>query len=89
MVRTLPQPFVDALAVLDAGIDSRTESLLDVLASIVHPDMICSLFDVCALEAEAKRVALRCIDYALTSGLDAEQSAALFAVIEPKIAGRF
>jgi len=89
MTRTLPQPFADALAALDAGIDSRSESLLDVLASIVHPDMICCLFDVCALEADLKQLALGCIDFALTSGLTAEQSAALYAAIEPRIAGRF
>ncbi|RQR62891.1 hypothetical protein [Burkholderia sp. Bp9015] len=89
MTRTLPQPFVDALAVLDASTDSRSESLLDVLASIVHPDMICSLFDVCALEADLKNLALGCIAYALTSGLTPEQSAAIYAVVEPKITGRF
>lgn len=89
MTRTLPQPFADALAALDASIDSRSESLLDVLASIVHPDMICSLFDVCALEPDLKQLALECIDFALTSGLTAEQSAALYAVVEPRITGRF
>lgn len=89
MTRTLPQPFADALAVLDVASDSRSESLLDVLASIVHPDMICSLFDVCALEPDLKQLALGCIDFALTIGLTAEESAALYAVVEPMIAGRF
>ncbi|KWK68847.1 MULTISPECIES: hypothetical protein [Burkholderia] len=89
MIIFLPSPISDAIAVLDADVSEATSPLLDVLASIVHPDMVCSLFALSTLELELKHLAIRCIDYALVTGLTAEQSAELYRMIEPKIAARF
>ncbi|KGC70066.1 MULTISPECIES: hypothetical protein [Burkholderia] len=89
MTSFLPSPISDAIAVLDADLSEATSPLLDVLASIVHPDMVCSLFALGTLELELKRLTIRCIDYALVPGLTAEQSAELYRLIEPKIAARF
>ena len=86
---TLPSPISDAVALLQADTAGSDDQLLDVLASIVHPDMVCSLFALRSLEPEARSLAIRCIDHALTVGLTSEQSAVLYSLIEPRISARF
>ncbi|RQQ88746.1 hypothetical protein DF134_19450 [Burkholderia stagnalis] len=89
MTHSFPSPISDAIAALDTEASEATGPLLDVLASIVHPDMVCSLFVLGTLELKLKHLAIRCIEYALVNGLTAEQAAELYLVIEPKLTARF
>lgn len=86
---SLPQPFADALASLCGDVSEPHGLMLDVLASIVHPDMVCSIFALRSLPLDLKVIAVQCIDYALAPGLTPEQAATLYRAVEPKIAARF
>jgi hypothetical protein len=89
MTQPLPYPFTDAIEAILLDKTGDRALLLDVLASIVHPDMVCSLFALNTMAEADKRLAQRCIEYALVAGLTQAESAAVYQFIEPRIAARF
>ncbi|VVD31040.1 hypothetical protein [Paraburkholderia dioscoreae] len=89
MNEPLPYPFSDAIEAILLDKTGKRALLLDVLASIVHPDMVCSLFALRVMDETDKVLAQRCIDYALMGGLTPQESAAVYRFIEPRIGARF
>jgi hypothetical protein len=89
MTAQLPYPFTDAIEAILLDKAGKRALLLDVLASIVHPDMVCSLFALRVMDERDKLLAQRCIEYALVAGLTDQESAAVYRFIQPRIAARF
>lgn len=89
MTQQLPYPFTDAIEAILLDRSGKRSLLLDVLASIVHPDMVCSLFALRSMDEADNLLALRCIEYALAAGLTAQETAAVYRFIEPRLAARF
>lgn len=89
MTQQLPYPFTDAIEAILLDKTGARALLLDVLASMVHPDMVCSLFALRSMAEADKLLAQRCIEYALVAGLTPQESAAVYRFIEPRIAARF
>jgi ketopantoate reductase len=85
----LPYAFTDAIEAILTDKARSCELLLDLLASIVHPDMVCNLFVMNGMNEQERALAKRCIDYALTVGLTPAESNAVYQFIRPRLAARF
>lgn len=85
----LPYAFVDAIEAVLTDRDRSCELLLDLLASIVHPDMVCNLFVLGVMSERERTLAKRCIDYSLNVGLSTAEASTVYQFIRPRIASRF
>ncbi|MCX4150023.1 MULTISPECIES: hypothetical protein [Paraburkholderia] len=85
----LPYAFTDAIEAILTDKTRSCELLLDLLASIVHPDMVCNLFVMNGMNERERALAKRCIDYALTVGLNPGESNAVYQFIRPRLSARF
>jgi hypothetical protein len=88
MTIQVPSPFTEAIAALNADQVGEQLLLVDVLASIVHPDMVCSLFALRSLDAPHRELARRCIEFAFSGRLTDAESAEIYRQVAPHLAAR-
>ncbi|EDT41902.1 hypothetical protein [Burkholderia ambifaria] len=82
----LPRPFTNAIETILLDRQHRHGKLLNIIASIVHPNTCCHLFTLQILDDEEKDIVRHCLDYAISVGLTPEETLAIHRFLQPRIA---
>lgn len=84
VLNDLPEPVQVALHLIGKNpSDDASLVLLQVVASIVHPDYLCNLASLGALPAEHREVALDLVRCCLSGDLSLDEQSAVLRFVEP------
>ena len=89
-ISSLPDSIANILVLIENNAQNENGmQLVQLVASFVHPDMVCSLMLMGKLPEDQRKAAADFIHYCLFEGLSAQQSADLYHFINPRLLGLF
>ena len=87
LLSDFPEPLRPALHLVEKNRSSEAGLLLlQFVAAFAHPDYMCNLAMLESLSLEHREAALELFEFCLTSGLSADERAALLRFVEARLA---